>query len=373
MEKVRLTANILFSGIGCQERGFMNSNVFDIGIINTSEIDKDAILSYSAIHNHLTDEMVHCFAGYPDAGEMVKELTDKNIGFNVKEKKPYNWNKYKKTKLMELKKYWLACFLNKNLGDISKIPKLSYADLWTVSFPCQSISLAGKMKGFKPDSGTRSSLLWENIRLLKQACDDGIQPKYIMFENVKGLVSKRFIHDFYNLLDILSDLGYNTYWDVLNAKECGIPQNRERVFVICIRNDIDTFKFAFPEPFYCEHLMDEFLDEDVDEKYYKSGDMVDKEIQKLIDKGKLPPLEDDEIYSVRTLSGIECYRLMGFYTEDAETCIKAGVSETALKRQAGNGIVTNCVSLIAEHLYKAQYNNSFMCTDERKRIQQGLN
>lgn len=74
------------------------------------------------------------------------------------------------------------------------------------------------MKGFSPDSGTRSSLLWENIRLLKRAKDDGIPPKYIMFENVKNLVSKKFIDDFNNLLEVLDELGFNSYWKVIDGR-----------------------------------------------------------------------------------------------------------------------------------------------------------
>lgn len=137
------------------------------------------------------------------------------------------------------------------------------------------------MKGFSPDSGTRSSLLWENIRLLKRAKDDGIPPKYIMFENVKNLVSKKFMPDFNNLLDILNDLGYNSYWQVLNAKDCGIPQNRERVFVISIRKDIDNGTFTFPKPFDNGLRLKDMLEDEVDEKYYIENDNSTKLIEQI--------------------------------------------------------------------------------------------
>lgn len=170
----------------------------------------------------------------------------------------------------------VACKLTNNLGDISRIDKLSYADFWTVSFCCQDISIAGKMQGLKKDSGTRSSLLWENIRLLNNAKQDNILPKYLMFENVKNLVSKRFIDDFTKLINILDEIGFNTYWKIINAKECGVPQNRERVFVIAIRKDIDTGLFQFPVPFNTGVRLKDILEEAVDDKYYLSKEVQER-------------------------------------------------------------------------------------------------
>ena len=134
--KEKLTANILFSGIGCQERGFYNSNVFDLEVINTSEINKDSVLSYAAIHCGLTDEFVSSYKDYPSRKQMADELTAINLGYNPEKEKPYNWYKFEKSKKPILEKYWLACKLSKNLGDISKIKELPYADFWTCSFPC---------------------------------------------------------------------------------------------------------------------------------------------------------------------------------------------------------------------------------------------
>lgn len=146
----------------------------------------------------------------------------------------------------------------------------------TISFCCQDISVAGKMKGFKPDSGTRSSLLWENIRLLKTAKDNNELPKFLMFENVKNLVGKKFINDFNELLAILDEIGFNSYWEVINAKNCGIPQNRERVFVMSIRKDIDNGKFTFPKPFDNGLRLKDMLEDNVDEKYYLSKENQEK-------------------------------------------------------------------------------------------------
>lgn len=289
MSKVKLTANILFSGIGAQERGFRNSGLFDIDVVTTADIDKEAVVSYAAIHCGMTPEMILNYPDYPSKEQMVEHLTKINLGYIPEQDKVYDWQKLskRKDKMKGIEKYWLACNLTNNFGDISKIEKLPYADLWTISFCCQDISVAGKMKGLKPDSGTRSSLLWDNIKLLKIAKENNELPKYIMFENVKNLVSKKFINDFNSLLEVLDELGFNSYWQVLNGKDCGIPQNRERVFVISIRKDIDNHTFAFPKPFdNCLRLKD-ILEDEVDEKYYIENDKSQKLINELIENGSI--------------------------------------------------------------------------------------
>ena len=290
MDKVKLTANILFSGIGFQERGFQMSGVFDLEVVSTSEICKESILSYATIHNGLTPELIENY-DYPSIDEMIKELKEKNIGYVPEKNQYYDWEKHRKKRQNILKKFWLASHLNRNLGDISRIKELPYADLWTISFPCQSISCSGKMRGFKPDSGTRSSLLWENIRLLKHAVDNGKPPKYLMFENVKNLVSVKFIDDFLELLEILDEMGYNSSWKVLNAKDCGVPQNRERVFVVCWRKDIDTGRYEWPKPIECETRLEDYLNPDADDKYFVKGEKTDRLIDKLIANGSIPDPE----------------------------------------------------------------------------------
>ena len=285
MSKIKLTANVLFSGIGCQEMGIKNTRLFNLEVVNTSDINKDSILSYASIHCGLTNSMVEDYKDYPNKKEMANYLNKLNIGYEPLKNKPYDWNKLVNRKKKDLEKYWLACKLSNNLGDISKIESLSYADLWTVSFPCTDISNAGKMKGFSPDSNTRSSLLWENMRLLKASIDKGESPKFIMFENVKNLVSKKFKTDFDTLVEILSDLGFNTYWQVINACECGIPQHRERVFIICIRKDIDTGLFTFPKPFDNGKRLKDILDDNVDEKFFIRNEKANKLLKELEDFG----------------------------------------------------------------------------------------
>ena len=357
-KKIELTMNVLFSGIGCQERGIENTKLFNVNIVSTAEISKEAVLSYAAVHCNLTQEMIDTYTEYPTREEMARQLTEINLGYDVEKDKAQDWYKVAKKKTNEINKYWLANKISHNLGDIGKITELPYADLWTISFCCQDISTAGKMKGLKPDSGTRSSLLWENIRLLKKAIEDKTAPKYLLFENVKNLVSKKFIDDYNKLLEILKELGYNSYWKVLNAKNCGIPQNRERVFVICIRKDIDKVAFTFPEPFDNGLRLKDMLEEDVDESYYIENEKA-LEIIKENEKGSTLK------YRIRKLTAIECWKLMGMTAEDNKSASKLGVSNTQLYKQAGNGIVTNCIELLFEHLYKAQYNKEYKCYDER--------
>lgn len=127
---------------------------------------------------------------------------------------------------------------------------------------CQDVSIAGNQKGIVAGQ-TRSGLLYEALRIIEAK-----KPSYAICENVKNLVSKKFKADFDNLLAILDSYGYNSYWQVLNAKDYGIPQNRERVFVISIRKDVDDGTFKFPEKFPLELRLKDMLEETVDEKFY---------------------------------------------------------------------------------------------------------
>lgn len=186
---------------------------------------------------------------------------------------------YKTVGISEIDKYAIQSYeaINGptfNYGDITKIPMLDYADLWTYSFPCQDLSVAGKQAGIA--EGTRSGLLLHVERLLETAVLLGNQPKYLLLENVKALVSKKFKPDFERWLAKLESLGYNNYWQVLNAKDYGVPQNRERVFVVSIRKDVDTKGYKFPEKIPLTRRLKDVLEPVVDEKYYLAQEKVDK-------------------------------------------------------------------------------------------------
>lgn len=149
-----------------------------------------------------------------------------------------------------------------NYGDICSIDetKLPYYDLITYSSPCQDFSVAGKQAGGEKGSGTRSSLLWECERIIR-----AVKPKYLLMENVKALTSKKFMPLFEQWLRTLEDMGYKNWWKVLNAKDYGVPQNRERVFVVSILCGGD---YQFPNPIPLTKRLKDILEPVVDEKYY---------------------------------------------------------------------------------------------------------
>lgn len=197
--------------------------------------------------------LIELFAGI---GSQTQALT--NIGIA-----------HKVVAISEIDKYAIQSYeamhgITNNLGDIRKIEELPDADLWTYSFPCQDISVAGKGAGIK--EGTRSGLLFEVERLLRVALEKGTLPKYLLLENVKNLVSKKFKADFDKWLDFLAELGYTNYWKVLNAKDYGIPQNRERVFCVSIRGEHKPF--VFPKPKELTIRLRDMIDEAVDERFY---------------------------------------------------------------------------------------------------------
>lgn len=159
-----------------------------------------------------------------------------------------------------------------NLGDISKIEKLPKADMWTYSFPCTDISLSGRMKGLEKGSGTHSSLLWEVQRLLLVAKENNELPKYLLLENVKNLVSKKFKSYFDEWCDFLSSLGYKNFYKIMNGKDYNVPQNRERIFLL---SSLDAnFEYEFPKPQPLSRRLGDLLETNVDEKYYLSEKLI---------------------------------------------------------------------------------------------------
>lgn len=160
-----------------------------------------------------------------------------------------------------------------NLKDVTNIDysKIGDIDLVTYGFPCQDISLAGNQKGFFDEDGnlTRSGLFFNAADVIRHT-----NPKFAIFENVKNLTGKKFKKEFETVLSTLDELGYNTYWKILNAKDYGIPQNRERVFGISIRKDIDK-GYTFPQGFELTLRLKDMLEDEVDEKYYLSNKMIE--------------------------------------------------------------------------------------------------
>lgn len=177
---------------------------------------------------------------------------------------------------VEIDKYAIKSFnaihgTNFEPQDIKEWDKDIKVDLIMHGSPCQDFSLAGLQAGGDKDSGTRSSLMYETLRIVEK-----LKPKYVIWENVKNLLSKKHRHNFDAYIQTMQNLGYNSYYQVLNAKNFGVPQNRERVFTISIRNDgeFDSY-FVFPETVPLEKRLKDVLETKVDEKYYLSKERLD--------------------------------------------------------------------------------------------------
>ena len=203
---------------------------------------------------------------------------------------------------------------SKNLGDITKVDETELDDFNMIcgGSPCQDFSVAGKQKGSVwtckecrheynpltvhwnerdkcPNCGsknidkTRSSLLVEYLRVVRAN-----KPNFGIYENVKNIVGKQFKDTTFKLFtNELEEYGYNVYWKVLNAKNYGIPQNRERVYLLFIKQDLDNGKFKFPEPFDNGLRLKDLLEDKVDEKFYISDEKVTRFITNLNDKNSL--------------------------------------------------------------------------------------
>ena len=170
----------------------------------------------------------------------------------------------------------------------------------TWGFPCTDISGAGKQKGFIDENGkqTRSGLYYEGLRILQEK-----KPKYSIIENVKALTQKKFKVEFEQILKDLELVGYNNYWKVLNAKDYGIPQNRERVFIISIRKDIDNENFQFPIGFDNGIRLKDLLESEVDEKYYISQDKTKKLLTKFNEEQVKKGLKNNMVLDAKNAFG----------------------------------------------------------------------
>ena len=278
---------------------------------------------------------------------------------------------------VEIDKYAVKSFnaihnTNFEPQDICKWNKDIKVDLIMHGSPCQDFSLAGKQAGGDKDSGTRSSLMYETIRIVEK-----LKPKYVIWENVKNLLSKKHRHNFDAYLETMESLGYTNYYQVLNAKDYGIPQNRERVFTISIRDDscylgdYDAFvdeealNFEFPPKQELKLKLKDMLEDEVDDYYYN----VCPSMIKALEEGKVKDVTNLDYCNtlttkqarwnnagmiidkkgLRYLSGIETWRLMGFDDEDFEKAEKVN-SNTQLYKQAGNSIVVNVLEAILNNL-----------------------
>ena len=313
-----------FSGYGSQSMALRNIGV-DYEVVAISEIDKYAIQAYEAIHGKVN-----------------------------------------------------------NLGNISKIEvkDIPDHDLLTYSFPCTDISIAGLKKGLE-EGKTRSGLLWECKKIIENK-----KPKYLLMENVKNLLSKKFKPDFNKWCEWLEKQGYKNYYKVINSLDMGIPQSRERVFMVSILGNKD---FKFPENKKLKYTFKELLEEEVNSKYYLTLDKIEKinnwksnqnPFDRLIGKNsvcptltargageyhsgaiiignclnnknireeiKIDPAYAQTMYKPRFLTPKEAFRLMGVSDEDYKKI--NFLPERQLYKMAGNSIVVQVLEEIFKNL-----------------------
>ena len=301
-----------------------------------------------------------------------------------------------------------------NLGDITKVEHLPECDLLTYSYPCTSVSIAGKQEGMVEGSGTASSLVWEVGRLLDDASERESLPEALLMENVDAVLNELNIAEFRRWLAKLTSLGYTNSYKVLNAKDYGVPQNRKRIFVVSM---LGGRMLDFPKPCPDGRVLRDVLEDDVDESFYLSEDKVAKyrahdERQRENGTGfgwrpsepcGISPavltspaksstntiiitgnIEDPSKYEcvnriygtegiapavttcqgggqvpkielkgarIRYLTPRECWRLMGFPDSAFEAARDVPTSKTQLYKQAGNSIAVPCLEAIFKAIY----------------------
>lgn len=313
----------LFSGIGAFEKALTEIGI-NYELVGFSEIDKYAIKSYCAIHN-VSEDM--------------------------------------------------------NLGDVTKInieEIPNNIDLITHGSPCQDFSVSGHKMGGDEGSGTRSSLMWNTVEIVSYC-----KPKYVIWENVKGVLQKNQIHNFEKYLNKMETLGYKNYSKLINAKDFGLAQDRLRIFVVSIREDIDK-RFDFPDGYGYEVKLKDVLEKDVDQRFYVKKVLNPRKTKKYIQydnsgKGydsqaarlyyldgqmctlpkcnggdKTQVLLNEEHMTGRRITPWEAWKLMGFKKEDYLKAESVGNTMGSLYGQAGNSIALPIIKEIFINLFKEE-------------------
>ena len=234
-KKIRLIE--LFAGIGSQAMALRDLGA-DFEHYRVVEFDRFAIASYNAIH------------GTDFKATDITKITGKDLGIT---------------------------------------DTAGFCYIVTYSFPCQDLSVAGKQKGMTKGRNTRSGLLWEVERLLNECSE---LPQVLLMENVPQVHSKTNMPDFKKWIDFLKSKGYSNYWQDLNARDYGVAQNRDRCFMVSL---LGEWNYKFPQPIPLERKLKDYLEDEVDEKYYINTEKAQKLIQTLILNGKFDKTSDFEM------------------------------------------------------------------------------
>ena len=231
-------------------------------------IEEYDLFSYTMPKFHIGGRPIRLIELFAGIGSQYASL--KRIGANVESWKVVEWDKY------AIRSYNAIHGTNFETQDICEIHTSDleitetdkYCYIMTYSFPCQDISGAGLGKGLDKGSGTRSGLLWEVERLLDECTE---LPQVLLMENVPLLLSKKHIGNFQLWRRKLESLGYSNFVQLLNAKDYGIPQNRNRCFMVSLLGD---WSYTFPNKQKLELKLKDMLEDEVDEKYYLSNEMI---------------------------------------------------------------------------------------------------
>ena len=240
--------------------------------------------SYKAIH--CADDTKDYSADFSKE-QIAEKLSRWGISNNGKD--PMAEDKIRKKPEWWLREVYNNIWATKNLVNIQNITgddlgvmeTDKYTYIVTYSFPCQDLSVAGKMAGMDKGSGTRSGMLWEVERLLDEMKE---LPQILLMENVPQVMQRKNLHNFEAWQEFLTGKGYKNYAKILNAKDFGIPQNRQRAYMVSILGDYD---YQFPEEIPLEKTMDDLLEDEVEEKFYVNSEAADGLIAELIQSGRL--------------------------------------------------------------------------------------
>lgn len=281
-------------------------------------------------------------------------------------------------------------------SDLEIVDKEKYEYVLTYSFPCQDLSCLRKHQGLAKGSGTRSSLVWEVGRILQELKKTNSLPQILLLENVSQIINKNNFKDFKLWYDLLANLGYTNFYDILNAKHYNVAQSRNRFFMVSILDlDKDSFYF-FPKKQKLTKTLFDYLEQEVDTKYYLTPRQLKYTFDEITFRGnyrinqryakcittkenasrgsqstivcdKLNQLDlrvsikrnlvfnrqfkmsYDEFfkqYKVRNITPKECFKLFGFLDKDFDNVKKLGYSDRQLYKQIGNSIVVDILMAI---------------------------
>lgn len=273
----------LFAGIGSQAMALRNIGA-DFEKYLICEWWVQAVASYKAIH--FADDNTD-YSEAISKTELIDTLFEYGISNDGKEpmareqiqKKPEKWlrDTYNNIKAT----HNIVNIMAAAGKDLKVVDTDRYTYILTYSFPCQDLSVAGKMAGMDKGSGTRSGMLWEVERLLGEMEE---LPQILLMENVPQVMQARNMHNFKAWQQFLEGKGYKNYAQFLNAKDYGVAQNRQRAFMVSVLGD---FSFDFPEPVPLDKTMADYLENEVDESFYVNSEKANQLIVDLAESGKL--------------------------------------------------------------------------------------